>query len=126
MTDDSDVVGELFPEFRDISDIINPLVEAPGELGRDSLNRNTAVRNGGEDNEQFGRRLRRIRLVHRDFCYKVAPSFCMLDCGIDGRGASNRFQVLARRGSQKLFRNFECADSLDGDLTGEFRMFVYE
>ena len=62
----ADKFGQWPFDRRDIAHVIHALVEAAGELRRDGLDRDFLVSDGCEDDEQLGRRLRRIGFVHRD------------------------------------------------------------
>ena len=51
---DADVRLKLFEEGSNIADIIDALVETARELGRQGLDGNTRIGQGGEDDDEFG------------------------------------------------------------------------
>ena len=73
--DHREVVAELLLELREVADVIDALVEPAGELRGDRLHRHALVRERREDEQQLGRRLRGVGLVHRDFGDEVAAPF---------------------------------------------------
>src|SRR5258708_24918147 len=56
--DHSDIVFEFAMELWHVADVIDALVEAAGEFGRDSLDRNLLRGHGGENHQQLGWSLR--------------------------------------------------------------------
>ncbi len=99
-------------EGRYVPDVVDALVEAARELGRDRLHGQVLVGEGGEDDGELGRSLRRLGLVHRDLGHEVivvgqgqAPEFPNASVGlgrlvhgeeIARRGGPHRRQVEAR------------------------------
>src|ERR1019366_9113024 len=68
------IFAELLLELNHIAHVIDALIEAPGELGGDGLYRNLLVGDGGQDDQQFRRGLRRIGLVHRNLGDELAAA----------------------------------------------------
>ncbi len=81
--DGGDVLAKLAGELGDVADVVDALVEAAGELGRDGLDGNLLVGDGGEDDEQLDGRLGRVGLVHRDLGDEVAFSLPLDEETID-------------------------------------------
>src|SRR5215213_3977177 len=81
--DDGDVLVELLLELRHVAYVVHALVEAARELRRDGLRGYPLVGDGREYDEQLGRRLRRVGLVHRDFGDEVAPALDGSDVAVD-------------------------------------------
>src|ERR1035438_10033636 len=104
-----------------------PVVEAPGELGGDGLDGNLLVGNGGQDDEQFRRGLRRIGLVHGDLGDELAAAALLVHVTVDGARLLYGGQVLesdARNGLAVEGEGF--ADARDADGSKEFRMTLDE
>ena len=59
-------------ELGHVAHVIDALVEAAAEFGRDGLDGNAFVGDGGKNDEQLDRALRAIGLVHRNFRDEVA------------------------------------------------------
>src|ERR1035441_7336720 len=124
---DGEVFAELLLELRHVADIIDTLVEAPGELGGDGLDGNLLVGNGGQDDEQFRRGLRRIGLVHGDLGDELAAAALLVHVTVDGARLLYGGQVLesdARNGLAVEGEGF--ADARDADGSKEFRMTLDE
>src|SRR5947209_2105089 len=94
VSDDGDVFIKLLLELRHVADVVNALVEAAGELRRDGLGRNLLIRNRGEDDEEFGWRLRAVGLVHRDLRDEVALALQLRDVAVDAPGVPDGLEVL--------------------------------
>src|SRR5204863_8198903 len=92
--DDGDVLVELLLELRHVADVIDALVEAARELRRYRLGGNPLIRNRGEDDEEFGRRLRAVGLVHRDLRDEVALALQLRDAAVDAPGVLDGLEVL--------------------------------
>ena len=93
--DHGQVVVELLLELGDVAHVIDALVEAAGELGGDGLDRNPLVGDGGQDDQQFGRCLRRVGLVHRNFGDEVAAAAFLVHVAVDGARLLHGREILA-------------------------------
>src|ERR1035437_8469283 len=89
------VFAELLLELNHIAHVIDALVEAPGELGGDGLYRNLLVGDGGQDDQQFRRGLRRIGLVHRNLGDELAAAALLVHVPVDGARLLHGSQILA-------------------------------
>ena len=92
--DHREVLGELLLELRHVTNVIDTLVKAAGEFRRDSLSRNVLVGNRCENDQQFRRSLRAIRLVHRDFGDERSFALYRRDMTIDLACFLHRVQIL--------------------------------
>src|SRR5580693_7829370 len=86
VTDGGHVEGHLASELRYIANVVDSLVEAATEFRGDGLDGYSFVGNGAKDDEQFGGRLRRVRLVHRDFGDETSLPFHGFDFAVDLAG----------------------------------------
>ena len=75
MGDDGQIVAEFALELGHFAHVIHAFVESAAELGRDGLQGNLRVAQRGQNNQQFGRRLRRVGLVHRNFGGEISRAF---------------------------------------------------
>ena len=64
--DDRQVLVELLLKLGPVSHIFHALVEPSREFGSDGLHRHLLVRQGGQDDQQLRRCLRRVCFVHRN------------------------------------------------------------
>ena len=65
--DHGQVAREFLFELLDVAHVIHAFVEAAGEFGRDGLDGNSFIGDGRQNQQQLGRRLRRIGFVHGNF-----------------------------------------------------------
>src|SRR3954451_3491763 len=123
MLDDRQILLELLFELDHIAHVVNAFVEPSGELRRDRLNRDSFIRNGGQDNQQLPWSLRRIRFVHRNFRDELPFAFYRLDVPVDLARLRHREQILAGRLRRRLSRyTNRLGDALDLVLPDDFRM----
>jgi len=99
------ILAELTLELPQIPDVIHTLVESPGEFGRNGLRRNTFVRDGRQDKEQFNRSLSGTRFIHRHFGHKGVAAAGRLDPPIDASRFLHRQEELARNPADHVLRN---------------------
>src|ERR1017187_8764590 len=120
---DGEVFAELLLELRHVADIIDTLVEAPGELWGDGLDGNLLVGNGGQNDQQFRRGLRRVGLVHRDLGDELAAAALLVHVPVGGARLLYGGQVLAEDARDGLAVEREgFADARDAHGSQEFRM----
>src|ERR1019366_5054127 len=121
------VFAELLLELDHIAHVIDALVEAPGELGGDGLYRNPFVGNGGQDDQQFRRGLRRIGLVHRDLGDEFAAAALLVHVPVDGACLLHGSQILAGDVRDGFAVDGErLADARDAHCPLEFRVALDE
>src|SRR5215831_9952464 len=95
ISDDGEIFIELFFKLSEIAYVIDAFVEPAGELWRDSLRGNRLVGNGRENDKQFDRGLRSVRLIHRNFGNELPLSLRRFNLPIKTTCLLNGFQVLA-------------------------------
>src|ERR1019366_4389788 len=121
------VLAELLLELHHIAHVIDALVEAPGELGSDGLYRNPLVGEGGQDHQQFRRRLRRIGFVQRDLGDELAAAALLVHVPVDGARLQYGGQVLAGDPRDGFAVDGEgLIDAGDADGSQQFRMTIEE
>ena len=101
------VQRHLPPELRHVAHIIDTLVEAARKLWRDGLDRNALIGNRRQNNQQLGRRLRRVRLVHRNFCDEISLPLRSFNLAIDLPCFFHREQKLRGRRTQQVRCNVD-------------------
>ena len=125
--DGGDVERELAVELRHVAHVIHALVEAAAELGRDGLDGNAFVGDGGQNDEQLGGTLRAVGLVHGNFGDEVALALCALDLAVDFAGFFDGGEKLLR-GLAKISRVISKAssDACQLNAAEQFRMALDE
>ncbi len=113
-------------ELGDVSDVIDTFVEASGELGSDGLDGNFLIGEGGEDDEEFGRGLGAVGLIHGNFGDEIL-AFDGNDVVVDRLGLLGGFEELVggflHIGSGYFERRI---DAFDADGADEFGVVVDE
>ena len=94
--DDRKVFVELLLELFHVAHVIHALVKPARELRRDGLKRNLLVRQRGQNDQQFRRRLRAVGFVHRNFRDEVFRALGRDDVLVDFPGVLHGEQKLAR------------------------------
>ena len=106
--EDGKVVVKLLLELGDVADVVDSFVKAPGELGRDGLDWDGLVGDGGKDDEHLGRDLGGVGLVHRDFSHEVIDTaLCGDDVVVDRFGLLGGFEELVCCFRDEFFRDFQ-------------------
>ncbi|MEY3911676.1 MAG: hypothetical protein RLY37_1144, partial [Verrucomicrobiota bacterium] len=127
MGDDAEVVIELAFELGEVADVVYALVETTGELRSDRLDRHTFVGDGREDDEELGRGLGAVGLVHRDLGDEAADALHGDDVAVDLAGFLDGQQKLGGRALDVGARGSErTVDAGEGDRTDELRVAIDE
>ena len=92
--DGRNVQRKLAFELRHVAHIVHALVEAAAELGRDGLDGDAFIGDGGQDDEQLGGTLRAVGLVHRDLGNEVAFALGVYDFAVDLAGLLDGGEIL--------------------------------
>ena len=125
--DDAEVVVELAFELGEVADVVDALVETAGELRGDGLDRHAFVGDGGEDDEQLGRGLGAVGLVHRDLGDEAADALHGDDVAVDLAGFLDGEQELGGRALDVGARGRErTVDAGEGERADELRVAVDE
>ena len=125
--DHRQVVVEFLLELRQVAHVIHALVEAAGELRRDGLDGNLLIGDGRQNDEQLGRSLRRVGLVHGDFRHEMVRAFALRDVAIDAPGFLDGKKILAGDRLDRLPRGRErLGDSRDAQPPDQLRMPPHE
>jgi len=93
-------------KLRDVADVINALVETTCEFRRDGLDWNLFVSQSREDDEQFQRRLRAVRFVHRNFRDETAFTLGLRDATVNFPGLGDSRKIFIRDASEFGVRSF--------------------
>lgn len=97
VSEDGEVVVELLLELSDVADVVDSLVKAAGELGRDGLDGDALVGDGGEDDEHLGGDLGGVSFVHGNFGDEViGAAFGCEDVVVDRLGLLGGLEELVR------------------------------
>ena len=125
--DHGEIVLEFLLELREVADVVHALVEAAGEFRRDGLCADFFIGDGGENDEQFGRSLRRVGLVHRDFGDEVRLALFRSDVAVDFPRVLHSEEILRDDALDVRARGREGRrDARNGNGADKFRMANHE
>mgnify|MGYP006080570085 FL=1 len=122
VSEDGEVVVELLLELGNVADVVDSLVKAAGELGRDGLDGDALVSDGGENDEHLGGDLGVVGLVHGDFGDEViGAALGRDDVIVDCLGFLSGLEELVGSFFDELTGDFERGvDALNGHGADEF------
>ena len=128
VSEDREVVVELLLKLSDVADVVYSLVESAREFGRDGLDGDSLIGDGGEDDEHLGRDLWVVGLVHRDLGDEViSTAFGGNDVVVDGLGFLGGFEELVGGLLDELAGDFERGiNAFDVYRADEFGVLVDE
>ena len=125
MGDHSEVVVEFLLELLQVAHVIHALVETPGELRRDGLQRHAFICQRRENDQKLRRRLRHVGFVHGHLGNEV--TLARFDVPVNRAGLGHRAQVFAGDGLDVLTRDLQRrVDALDAHAADQLRMFPHE
>ena len=127
VSDHGQVVVEFLLELREVANVIHAFVEAAGELRRNGLDGDLLIGDGRQNDEQLGRSLRRVGLVHGNFRDEMVRAFALRDVAIDAPGFLDGEEILGGNGLDRLARGGKRrGDSGDAQAPDQLRMAVHE
>ena len=125
--DGGNIKSEFVLELFEISLIVDALIKTATEFGRNGLDWDAFVGNGGKNDEKFEGSLCAVRLVHRYLGDEVSFFSGVHDDAIDFSGLLHCGEVLLRGFSQKVGRDAEgFRESLERNGGEEFGMAIHE
>ncbi len=123
--DDGEILGKFLLEACNIADVVHAFVETAAEFRRDGLDGDVLIGNGGEDDEQFGRRLRGIGFVHANFGDEVPLPFERLNKAVNASGIHHGKQEVIGNAGDVIAGDFQGSiDPRNGEGTDQFRVAI--
>ena len=116
---DGEAVVELPLELREVADVIDAFVETADEFGRDGLNGNFFITDGGEDDEQFGGELGFAGFVHGNLSDEVPGAFGIFDMPIELARLADGQEIFEGGAPDVIRRNLKRAAQQFGMRSGE-------
>jgi hypothetical protein len=91
----SQVLVKLLLKLRDVTNVINPLVEPARKLWRDGLCWDSLICDGSQDYQKFRWGLGAVGFVHRHFSDELAGTLLGADVAVEFSRLAHRLEILA-------------------------------
>src|SRR6202008_4771103 len=106
-SDNRQIFIKLFVKLREIAPVIDSLIETPGELRSDGLDRDPLHLNHRQNEQKLYRCLSGESFIYRDLSNKIVRAFLGNDSAVDASCFLHGQLKFASRCSQAGFINFE-------------------